>query len=74
MDIAAVAEMWHRGSLVESRLLDLTAAALIRPLELEESADRLSGSHFAARDLDAFANRASEPGAGASVVTDEKKA
>jgi len=32
--------------------LNLTVAALIRHFDLEESADRLSGSYLAPRDLD----------------------
>jgi hypothetical protein len=54
-------------SVIESLLLNLTVAAQIRPLDLGESADRLSGSHLAPRDLDAFAERLSEPGAGPTV-------
>jgi 6-phosphogluconate dehydrogenase len=50
--------MWRRGSVVESRLLNLTAAALIRPPHLEEFAGRLSSSRFAATDLDTFVDKA----------------
>jgi 6-phosphogluconate dehydrogenase (decarboxylating) len=48
--------MWRRGSVVESRLLSLTAAALIRPPHLEEFAGRLSSSQFT--DLDTFVDKA----------------
>jgi 6-phosphogluconate dehydrogenase len=44
IDTAAVAELWRRGSVVESWLLDLTAAALARSPGLEEFAGRVSDS------------------------------
>jgi 6-phosphogluconate dehydrogenase len=44
IDIAAVAEVWRRGSVIESWLLDLTAAALIHSPDLEEFAGRVSDS------------------------------
>lgn len=44
LDIAAVAEVWRRGSVIESWLLDLTAAALVRSPDLEEFAGRVSDS------------------------------
>jgi 6-phosphogluconate dehydrogenase len=43
-DIADVAEVWRRGSVVGSWLLDLTAAALARNPELEEFSGRVSDS------------------------------
>jgi len=44
IDTAAVAEVWRRGSVIESWLLDLTAAALIHSPDLEEFAGRVSDS------------------------------
>ena len=44
LDIAAVAEVWRRGSVVASWLLDLTAAALGRDPELAEFSGRVSDS------------------------------
>ena len=44
LDIAAVAEVWRRGSVVESWLLDLTAAALVRSPDLEEFTGHVSDS------------------------------
>ncbi|MBS2536162.1 decarboxylating 6-phosphogluconate dehydrogenase [Catenulispora sp. NF23] len=44
LDIAAIAEVWRRGSVVESWLLDLTAAALLRSADLEEFTGRVSDS------------------------------
>jgi 6-phosphogluconate dehydrogenase len=44
IDVAAVAELWRRGSVVASWLLDLTAAALVDSPELEEFAGRVSDS------------------------------
>ncbi|WP_370367740.1 phosphogluconate dehydrogenase (NAD(+)-dependent, decarboxylating) [Catenulispora sp. GP43] len=44
IDTAAVAEVWRRGSVVESWLLDLTAAALAKSPGLEEFAGRVSDS------------------------------
>ncbi len=43
-DIAAVAEVWRRGSVVSSWLLDLTAAALARDPELSAFTGRVSDS------------------------------
>jgi 6-phosphogluconate dehydrogenase len=43
-DIPAVAEVWRRGSVVSSWLLDLTAAALAGSPELDEFAGRVSDS------------------------------
>ncbi|MDQ4070349.1 MAG: decarboxylating 6-phosphogluconate dehydrogenase [Actinomycetota bacterium] len=43
-DIAAVAEVWRRGSVVSSWLLDLTAAALVRDPELSAFSGRVSDS------------------------------
>jgi 6-phosphogluconate dehydrogenase len=44
IDVAAVAELWRRGSVVASWLLDLTAAALAESPALEEFAGRVSDS------------------------------
>jgi 6-phosphogluconate dehydrogenase len=43
-DIPAIAELWRRGSVVASWLLDLTAAALAASPELAEFAGRVSDS------------------------------
>jgi 6-phosphogluconate dehydrogenase len=44
IDAAEVAELWRRGSVVGSWLLDLTAAALATSPTLEEFAGRVSDS------------------------------
>ena len=44
LDIPAITEVWRRGSVVESWLLDLTAAALQESPELEGFAGRVSDS------------------------------
>jgi len=44
LDLPAVAELWRRGSVVQSWLLDLTAAALQESPQLEEYAGRVSDS------------------------------
>ena len=44
IDTAAVAEVWRRGSVIESWLLDLIAAALLRSPDLGEFAGRVSDS------------------------------
>jgi 6-phosphogluconate dehydrogenase len=44
IDIASVAEVWRRGSVVASWLLDLTAQALVEDSTLEEFAGRVSDS------------------------------
>ncbi len=44
LDIADVAEVWRRGSVVASWLLDLTADALAKSPELEEFSGRVSDS------------------------------
>jgi 6-phosphogluconate dehydrogenase len=44
IDVAAVAEVWRRGSVVGSWLLDLTAAALHESPDLEEYSGRVSDS------------------------------
>ena len=44
LDIAAIAEVWRRGSVVGSWLLDLTAAALHASPELAEFSGRVSDS------------------------------
>jgi 6-phosphogluconate dehydrogenase len=43
-DIAAIAEVWRRGSVVGSWLLDLTAAALVESPQLETFSGRVSDS------------------------------
>jgi 6-phosphogluconate dehydrogenase len=44
LDLAAVTEVWRRGSVIASWLLDLTAQALHRAPELSEYAGRVSDS------------------------------
>jgi 6-phosphogluconate dehydrogenase len=44
LDVAEIAELWRRGSVVSSWLLDLTAAALHRDPELEGFSGRVSDS------------------------------
>ncbi|HYK99817.1 MAG TPA: decarboxylating 6-phosphogluconate dehydrogenase [Steroidobacteraceae bacterium] len=44
LDLAAIAEVWRHGSIVASRLLDLTAAALTRDARLEGFAGRVADS------------------------------
>jgi 6-phosphogluconate dehydrogenase len=44
IDIASVAEVWRRGSVVASWLLDLTADALARSPQLEAFSGRVSDS------------------------------
>jgi 6-phosphogluconate dehydrogenase len=44
IDTTAVSEVWRRGSVVESWLLDLTAEALLRSPGLEEFTGRVSDS------------------------------
>ncbi len=44
LDIPSIAEVWRRGSVVGSWLLDLTAAALVESPQLEEFTGRVSDS------------------------------
>ncbi|MFI6073954.1 phosphogluconate dehydrogenase (NAD(+)-dependent, decarboxylating) [Actinoplanes sp. NPDC051343] len=44
LDIPAVAEVWRRGSVISSWLLDLTAAALLESPDLHEYSGRVSDS------------------------------
>jgi 6-phosphogluconate dehydrogenase len=44
IDVAAVAELWRRGSVISSWLLDLTAAALFQSPGLDDYAGRVSDS------------------------------
>ena len=44
IDVAEVAEVWRRGSVVASWLLDLAAVALLDDADLEESDERVSDS------------------------------
>ncbi|MBS1860147.1 MAG: decarboxylating 6-phosphogluconate dehydrogenase [Actinobacteria bacterium] len=44
LDIPAIAELWRRGSVVGSWLLDLTAAALVESPELADFSGRVSDS------------------------------
>jgi 6-phosphogluconate dehydrogenase len=44
LDVAAVAEVWRHGSIISSRLLDLSAAALERDARLQEFGGRVSDS------------------------------
>jgi 6-phosphogluconate dehydrogenase len=44
IDVGAVAELWRRGSVVSSWLLDLTAASLVESPDLHEYSGRVSDS------------------------------
>jgi 6-phosphogluconate dehydrogenase len=44
LDLAAVSEVWRRGSVISSWLLDLTAAALVDSPNLDDYAGRVSDS------------------------------
>ncbi|MEJ2360254.1 MAG: decarboxylating 6-phosphogluconate dehydrogenase [Gammaproteobacteria bacterium] len=44
LDLPAITEVWRRGSVVASWLLDLTAAALVNDADLDEYAGRVSDS------------------------------
>ncbi|MBV9696047.1 MAG: decarboxylating 6-phosphogluconate dehydrogenase [Gammaproteobacteria bacterium] len=44
LDVGAIAEVWRHGSIIASRLLDLTASALARDPALEGFAGRVSDS------------------------------
>jgi 6-phosphogluconate dehydrogenase len=44
LDLAAITEVWRHGSIIESRLLDLTAAALARDGKLTEFAGHVADS------------------------------
>jgi 6-phosphogluconate dehydrogenase len=44
LDLPAVAEVWRRGSVIASWLLDLTAAALVQSPKLDEFSGRVSDS------------------------------
>jgi 6-phosphogluconate dehydrogenase len=44
LDTAAIAELWRRGSVIQSWLLDVTAIALNESPDLEEFAGRVSDS------------------------------
>ncbi len=44
IDVAAVSELWRRGSVVSSWLLDLTAESLVESPELEEFSGRVADS------------------------------
>ena len=44
LNLADVAELWRRGSVVASWLLDLTAAALVKSPDLHDFAGRVSDS------------------------------
>jgi 6-phosphogluconate dehydrogenase len=44
LDLPAIAEVWRRGSVIASWLLDLTAAALLRSPQLGEFSGRVSDS------------------------------
>ena len=43
-DLAAIAELWRHGSIIESRLLDITAAALAEDPHLEKFSGRVADS------------------------------
>ena len=44
MDLAQITEVWRRGSVISSWLLDLTAASLLHDPELKNYAGRVSDS------------------------------
>ena len=44
LDLADIAELWRRGSVVSSWLLDLTAGAMVQDPKLERFAGRVSDS------------------------------
>ena len=44
LDLGEIAEVWRRGSVVASWLLDLTAAALVEDADLKQFAGRVSDS------------------------------
>jgi 6-phosphogluconate dehydrogenase len=44
LDISAIAEVWKHGSIISSRLLDLTAAALAQDPQLQQFGGRVSDS------------------------------
>ncbi|HVN44067.1 MAG TPA: decarboxylating 6-phosphogluconate dehydrogenase [Steroidobacteraceae bacterium] len=44
LDLAAITEVWRHGSIIESRLLDLTAAALAGDHQLEQFAGHVADS------------------------------
>jgi 6-phosphogluconate dehydrogenase len=44
LDISAIAEVWKHGSIISSRLLDLTAAALAQDPKLQQFGGRVSDS------------------------------
>ena len=58
LDIPEIAEVWRRGSVVASWLLDLTAAALVESPELSEFAGRVSDSGEGRWTLDAAIDEA----------------
>ena len=53
MNLADIAEVWRRGSVITSWLLDLTAAALARDPTLERFAGRVADSGEGRWTLDA---------------------
>jgi 6-phosphogluconate dehydrogenase len=44
LDIGAIAEVWRHGSIISSRLLDLTAQALVKDPDLQQFSGRVSDS------------------------------
>jgi 6-phosphogluconate dehydrogenase len=44
LDVAAISEVWRRGSVIGSWLLDLTAAAFVKDPQLESFAGRVADS------------------------------
>jgi 6-phosphogluconate dehydrogenase len=44
LDLSAIAEVWKHGSIISSRLLDLTAAALAQDSQLQQFGGRVSDS------------------------------
>src|ERR1041384_7242450 len=66
LDLGEVAEVWRRGSVIASWLLDLTAGALVKDPKLSQFAGRVSDSASKLRKLRVFNQRTSrqveEPG------------
>jgi 6-phosphogluconate dehydrogenase len=58
LDLSEVTEVWRRGSVIASRLLDLTAAALLQDPGLEQFTGRVSDSGEGRRTLDAAIDEA----------------
>jgi 6-phosphogluconate dehydrogenase len=58
LDLAEIAEVWRRGSVITSWLLDLTAGALLQDPSLEQFTGRVSDSGEGRWTLDAAIDEA----------------